>query len=264
MGCSKCGRHGVIFQEYSGLNLCMQHFREDVLHKAKKTVRKNHWLVPGERYAVALSGGPASCALLDFMNTLIGGRNDTTLIAVTIKSNDPDAMEHARAITEAAGIPWFVIPADNATEKDLQENRCDVRHQSPFHAHASIEYCLTFNAETLNIDTLAMGYNLEDHAEWALWNAISRGGIQPSGFQADGLKRVRIIRPFMQIPRQELDLYTRLFLNDYYSKAQAEDGNCMGSPITAILSQFYRKHPGVPYALVNIGEQVKKFRDQVS
>lgn len=116
MGCSKCGRHGVIFQEYSGLHLCMQHFREDVLHKAKKTVRKNHWLVPGERYAVALSGGPASCALLDFMNTLIGKRNDVSLVAVTIKRTDQDAMEHARAITEAAGIPWFIIPADNAME----------------------------------------------------------------------------------------------------------------------------------------------------
>ncbi|MCU0630924.1 MAG: hypothetical protein MUF37_07220 [Methanoregulaceae archaeon] len=242
----------------------MQHFWEDVLHKAKKTVRKNHWLVPGERYAVALSGGPASCALLDFMNTLIGKRNDLSLIAVTIPSTDPDSMERARAITEAAGIPWFVIPADNATEKDLQENRCDVLHQSPFHAHSLIERSLSSSAGNLTINALAMGYNLEDHAEWALWNAISSGGIQQSGFQADGLKRARIIRPFMQIPRQELDIYTRLFLNDYYSKAQAEDGNRMESPITAILSQFYRKHPGAPYALVNIGEQVKKFRDQVS
>ena len=110
MGCSKCGRPGVIFQEYSGLHLCQQHFREDLLHKAKKTVRKNHWLVPGTRYAIALSGGPASCALLDFMHTLVGERKDISLVAVTIKNNDPDAMENAKAITESSGIPWFIIP----------------------------------------------------------------------------------------------------------------------------------------------------------
>jgi tRNA(Ile)-lysidine synthase TilS/MesJ len=198
------------------------------------------------------------------MDTLIGERNDASLIAVTIKMNDPDAMEHARAITEAAGIPWVVIPLDNERVKKQPVNRSEATRKSPFHAHKLIEYCMTSNAESQKIDALAMGYTLEDHAEWTLWNAISGAGTPQPGCQAEGRKRVRIIRPFMQIPRQELDLYTRLFLNDYYSKAQAEAGNCMEGPVTAILAQFYRKHPGVPYALVNIGEQVKKFRDQVS
>jgi tRNA(Ile)-lysidine synthase TilS/MesJ len=264
MGCSKCGRPGVIFQEYSGLHLCQQHFKEDLLHKAKKTVRQNHWLVPGTRYAVALSGGRKSCALLDFMHTLVGERKDISLIAVTIKNNNPEAMENAKAIPESSGIPWFMIPEDGA--KIQPGNRFDTPNQSPFSAHASTECQLTLVAEPLKFDALALGYTLEDHAEWVLWNAISGNKIQKSGYAAGARKRrrVRIIRPFMHIPGQELDLYTRIFLNDYYEKVQAEIDNCVDDPISTHLARFYTRHPGVPYALVNIGEQVKKFRDQAS
>ena len=264
MGCSKCGRPGVIFQEYSGLHLCMQHFREDFLHKAKKTVRKNHWLVPGEQYAVALSGGPASCALLDFMRALVGERKDIRLIAVTIHHNDPGMMDNARAIAEALDIPWFVIPEDNETIDIHPENRPGTTNRSPFLTHVSTEYHLSRIAEQQKIDALALGYTLEDHAEWVLWNAISGSGVQNSGCPTEGRKRVRIIRPFTHLSRQELDLYTRLFLNDYYRKCHAETDNCMDNPINAILEQFYSRHPGAPFALVNIGEQLKRFRDQVS
>lgn len=264
MGCSKCGRPGVIFQEYSGLHLCMQHFAEDFLHKAKKTVRKNHWLVPGKRYAVALSGGPASCALLDFMHALVGGRKDISLIAVTIKNNDPDAMENARAITETFGIPWFVIPEDTAINNNPPDSVPCATNCSPFTAHALTEARLALMAEQTEIDALALGYTLEDHAEWVLWNTISGTVTRQPGYFTGGRKRVRIIRPFMHVPGEELDLYTRLFLEDHIKIVPPESDKHMEDPVNTILARFYRRHPGVPYALVNIGEQVKKFRDQVT
>jgi tRNA(Ile)-lysidine synthase TilS/MesJ len=264
MGCSKCGRPGVIFQEYSGLHLCRQHFAEDLLHKAKKTVRENHWLVPGERYAVALSGGPASCALLNFMHALVGGRKDISLIAVTIKSNDPDAMENARAITDTSGIPWYVIEEENAIKKNTQQSGPCSTNRSPFTAHTLTEASLALMAEQQEVDALVLGYTLEDHAEWVLWNVISGAGLPKTGDVTGGRKRVRIVRPFMHVPAEEIDLYTRLFLEDYYKKRDRESGKHMVDPVNTILARFYKRHPGVPYALVNIGEQVKKFRDQVT
>ena len=263
MGCSRCGRPGVIFQEYSGLHLCQQHFKEDLLNKAKKTVRQNHWLVSGTRYAVALSGGPASFALLDFMHALIGERKDISLIALTIQDNDPEAVEYARKITEASGIPWVIVPEDN-TIAIQQLNRSGLTKQSPFLTHASIECQLKPMADELKIDAVALGYTLEDHAEWVIWNAISGNKCQKSGNTAGDRSRVRIIRPFMHILGQELDLYTRLFLNDLNKNAQEKMDNRVDDPVRALLARFYSRHPGVPYALVNIGEQVKKFRDQVS
>jgi len=260
MGCSKCGRPGVIFQEYSGLHLCQQHFRQDLLHKAKKTVRQNHWLIPGTRYAVALSGGPASCALLDFMHTLVGERTDISLIAVTINHNDPDAMENAKAITESLGIPWFIVPDDN--EEIQQGNRFCAPDGSPFPAHASTECQLRHMAEQLKFDALVLGYTLEDHAEWVLWNAISGNTYHKSGCATKTLKRVQITRPFMHIPRKEPDLYTQIFLNGCVENAEADTR--LDDPISLLLARLYNRHPGVPYALVNIGEQVRQFRDRVS
>ncbi|MEI7434901.1 MAG: ATP-binding protein [Methanomicrobiales archaeon] len=262
MGCSKCGKPGVIFQEYSGLHLCPQHFKEDLLHKAKKTVRQNHWLVPGTQYAVALSGGRKSCALLGFMHALAGKRKDISLVAVTIKNNDPEAMENAKAISESFGIRWFGIPGDKVTIQ--HDNRFDAANKSPFMAHSSTECQLTLMAEELQFDALVMGYALEDHAEWVLWNAISGKTIQETGSSAEARRRVQVTRPFMHIPGKELELYTQLFLEDYNVETQPETGIHVDDPISTILARFYSRHPGVPYALVNIGEQVKKFRDQCS
>jgi tRNA(Ile)-lysidine synthase TilS/MesJ len=262
MGCSKCGRPGVIFQEYSGLRLCSQHFKEDLLHKAKKTVRQNHWLVPGTRYAVALSGGPKSSALLDFMHSMVGARKDIHLIALTIKNNDPGHMENAKAITGSSGIPWFEIPDNNV--KIQTGNLSDAVNKCSFKTHLSIEAKLTLMAEELDFDALVTGYSLEDHAEWVLWNAISGNKTKNAG-DVDGARmRPKITRPFMHIPGKELDLYTRLFLKDYHGNTHSETDNHEVDPVSTILAQFYRRHPGVPYALVNIGEQIQKFRDHCS
>jgi tRNA(Ile)-lysidine synthase TilS/MesJ len=260
MGCSRCGRPGVIFQEYSGLHLCQQHFRQDLHHKAKKTVRKNLWLIPGTRYAIALSGGPASCALLDFMHTLVGERTDISLVAVTINHNDPVAMENAKAITESLGIPWFIVPDDNAEIQ--QGNRFCATNESPFPAHVSTECKLKHKAEQLKSEMLVLGYTLEDHAEWVLRNAISGNMRHKSGYATKTLKRVQIARPFMHIPGKELHLYTQIFLNGCYEKA--ENDTRLQDPVSTLLARLYSRHPGVPYALVNIGEQVKQFRDRVS
>jgi len=263
MGCSKCGRPGVIFQEYSGLHLCKQHFKEDLLHKAKKTVRQNQWLVPGERYAVGLSGRPVSCALMDFMHTLVGERKDISLIAVTIKDTNPVSMENAKAITEAFGISWFTIP-EGDTEEIQPGNRCAPPNQSAFPVHAFIESRLRQMRELLKIDTLVMGYTLEDHAEWVLWNAIFGKNIQKPGYAAENKQHVRVIRPLMHIHKAELDLYTRLFLDKFYLEAQPDEKDRWRDPVNTALSRLSYRHPGIPYALVNIGDQIKKLRDRTS
>ena len=258
MGCSKCGRPGVIFQGYSGLHLCMQHFKEDFLHKAKKTVRQHHWLVPEAQIAVALSGGPASCALLDFMRTIVGERKDIRLVAVTIKNNRPYALENAKKIVEASGIPLYIFPKNS--ESIPQGERRGPTHRSPFPAHASIESQLILMTGALKIDTLALGYTLETHAEWVIRNAILGDSVRKSGCTPNVRPPVRVIRPFMHIPVKETDLYTQLFLNGQDEKAETEGKDHPGDPVSSLLAQLYSRHPAIPYALVNIGEQKKKFR----
>ena len=39
MKCSKCRREAIIYQRYSGLHLCEQHFNRDFEAKAKRAIR---------------------------------------------------------------------------------------------------------------------------------------------------------------------------------------------------------------------------------
>jgi len=262
MECSKCGRPGVIFQDYSGMELCKQHFKDDVLHKTKKTVRQNNWLVPGRRYAISLSGWPSSCALLDFMDTLIGARKDISLVAITIKTNDNHkGMENAKEIAESDGIPWFFGLENQNNRKTEAGPGSDATSQSPFRGHELMEYHLAVLSEQYKIDVLALGYTLEDHAEWVFWQAISEDAAGKRNNATGSYKRVRIIRPFMHVPEIELKLYSRLFLEGFHGDERDEGNDCVSDSVRTDLAQVYHRHPGVPYALVNIGKQIKKFRD---
>jgi tRNA(Ile)-lysidine synthase TilS/MesJ len=257
MGCSKCGKPAIINQDYSGLHLCKQHFREDLLHKAKKTVRQHNWLIPGDHFVVALSGGPVSCALINFMQLILGERKDVSLTALTIGNSGSVITEKARSITSTSGITWDLISQNDENIADPE--RCvpiKAINKSPFQSHLLVERQISAIAEQSGFNSLVMGYSLEDHAEWTLWNIIS--GNAPKMLQ-EKLHCVRIIRPFMHIPEKELILYTRLFLGENYVTTECREESHAIDPIREILTRFGYGHPGVPYALVNIGEQITNF-----
>lgn len=76
MQCSKCRNEEIVFQPYSGQHLCHDHFIADFEAKAKRAIRVNRWMQPGDHIAVALNGDPAGYALLFFFRKLTGNRQD--------------------------------------------------------------------------------------------------------------------------------------------------------------------------------------------
>ena len=100
MQCDKCKREAVLFQEYSGLHLCKQHFEADFERKAKHEIRSHHWLVHGDHIAVALSGDANSSALLYFLKKLTSGRRDIQISAISID----DGITGYRDTENAQGI----------------------------------------------------------------------------------------------------------------------------------------------------------------
>ena len=108
MGCSRCGREAIIFQRYSGLRLCRDHFREGLEARALRTIRIHRWIRPGDRIAVGLSGGPASSSLLRFLSVHFGMRRDFSLVAITVDEGTGSCrdMPRIRGIAEGMGVPW--------------------------------------------------------------------------------------------------------------------------------------------------------------
>jgi tRNA(Ile)-lysidine synthase TilS/MesJ len=82
MQCNRCRSDPVIFQPYSGRDLCRDHFIADFEARAKRAIRKHQWMRPGDHIAIPLSGDRASSALLFFLQALAGKRRDVHISAI--------------------------------------------------------------------------------------------------------------------------------------------------------------------------------------
>jgi tRNA(Ile)-lysidine synthase TilS/MesJ len=81
--CSRCTKDAIHFQAYSGLHLCREHFTQDLERKAKREIRRNHWLRHGDRIGILRSEGRRSAALLHLLQTITRGRRDITIVTLS-------------------------------------------------------------------------------------------------------------------------------------------------------------------------------------
>lgn len=103
MQCNRCGDDPVIFQPYSGRNLCRDHFIADFGARAKRAIRQHRWMQPGDHIAVPITGDRATAALHLFLQELTGRRADIRITAVRMMPRDCDSETHSY-VEMAAGI----------------------------------------------------------------------------------------------------------------------------------------------------------------
>ncbi|KUK60986.1 MAG: hypothetical protein XD82_1383 [Methanoculleus marisnigri] len=175
MQCSKCRREAVIYQRYSGLHLCEQHFNRDFEAKAKRAIREHRWIESGDTVAVALSGGKDSSAVLFFLHRLLGERRDVRLMVITVDEGiggyrDPG---QARAIADRVGVPW--VTATFAEAYGITLDEIVARKGTGL----SCSYCGVLRRALMNriareegVTKFAYGFNLDDEAQSVLMNAL--------------------------------------------------------------------------------------------
>jgi len=259
MKCSKCHRDAVIFQRYSGLHLCGDHFVQDVEAKARRAIRKHHWIQSGDRVAVALSGGKDSSAVLYFLQTLLRKRRDTELFAVTIDEGIRGYRDPACAAGVAASIGVECVCASFAeiygiTLDEIVRERGDA---------LSCSYCGVMRRTALNLvarehgaNKLAFGFNLDDEAQSVLMNVL-RGDVrrlvrpmQP----VPGL--VPRIKPFINVPEREVALYAFMRVEGFDLCGCPYAHNALRADVRSLLNSYAYRHPATKNALVNLGENL--------
>jgi len=106
MQCSKCKREAIHYQTYSGQSLCEEHLVADIEIKAKRTIRQQRGLQPGDCIAVLQRGGAADKALLFFLQKLTSKRRDIQIqelpaarVNDLTAAGDPGATKIALAAT---------------------------------------------------------------------------------------------------------------------------------------------------------------------
>jgi len=82
MQCNRCRSDPVLFQNYSGKNLCRDHFIADFEARAKRVIRQHQWMRPGDHIAVPSFGDCDSSALLFFLQEVAGRRRDVQISAI--------------------------------------------------------------------------------------------------------------------------------------------------------------------------------------
>ena len=259
MRCDKCRRGAIIFQRYSGLHLCEDHFIYDFEAKAKRAIRTHHWMKSGDHIAVALSGGKDSSALLWFLKVLTAQRRDITLSAITVDEGIKGYRDPSRAVRIATKLGTGCLTATFRDEYGVTVDEIVAKKGDT----CSCSYCGVLRRSLINriarehgVTKLALGFNLDDEAQSVLMNMLRGDANRLLRPQREVAGMVPRIRPFMYIPEREVALYARLHVEGFERGRCPYAHNALRADVRGMLNDYAFRHPSTKYSLVNGGERL--------
>ena len=208
--CDLCGHPGVFLDRIRNRHLCGDHFVGEVEERVRRTIQKYGMVHPGDRLAVALSGGKDSTVLLHLLHQLLPGAD---LVAVTVDEGIDGYREatlrSAEANTRRLGIEHHVL-----SFHDLYGQSLDDLVQGRLNRACSI--CGILRRKAINTSArragalkLATGHNLDDEAQSVLMNWLQgdreRVLRRPEENGWPGL--IPRVKPLREIPEKEVALY---------------------------------------------------------
>jgi hypothetical protein len=220
MECSKCRKEAVIYQRYSGLRLCRDHFIADVEAKAKREIRRRRWLATGDVIAVVLRGDPASAALLHFLVKVFGGRPDISISALL-------AADGARKVAGDHGISCHDVTGG----QDLETA-----------------------AHDMGATKIAVGTTLDDIALEVLVTVLEGHADRLAGAGETEPSAVPRIAPFSIVPAEEVALYAHLTLENVAEAPATPAG--LAADVRALLDDYTARHPATKFALKNLEDEL--------
>lgn len=175
----------------------------DLIHKVEKTIEKARLIEDGDNVLIGLSGGIDSTALLYVLAEIaqwdrfkIGIVHINHLLRGEESHRDQQFIE---TLARRFSFPCYVKRLDvRAYAKErgisLQHAGRDVRYN--FFHEISLEHAY---------DKIAVAHNLDDQVETFILRMLKGSGIR--GLASIPIKRGRIIRPFLNIYRSEIEEY---------------------------------------------------------
>ncbi|HXX80810.1 MAG TPA: tRNA lysidine(34) synthetase TilS, partial [Thermodesulfovibrionales bacterium] len=176
------------------------------LEKVKATIAKHSMLSAGETVLVGLSGGPDSVCLLSVLNALKDELN-LKLHAIYVDhglrpDETPHEIEFCRKLCEEMSIPFVTRAIDvksYAKEQgmNMQEAARELRYRifdEMFHE--------------IKADRIALGHTADDQMETFFLRFLRGSG--PGGLAGIPPVRAKIIRPLIEVERQDIEEFLKV------------------------------------------------------
>lgn len=219
--CSLCGRRAVYDRHYAGVLLCDRCLMKSVEGRFRRTVAEHKLVSPGEKVAVAVSGGKDSVVCLHLLADYCRWRN-CKLVAITIdegiKGYRDQSLPVARKNAELLGVEHFIVSFRDAFGVTLDRIVELARRRRT--GLNPCTYCgvmrrslLNQAARELGADKLATAHNLDDEVQAIMLNYVRADlsrlyRLGPIYSPREGF--VPRIKPLREIPEKEIALYALL------------------------------------------------------
>ena len=268
--CGFCSKRAVAHSPYLHAYLCKDHFISYYEERVKLTIKKFNLIKPGDRVAVAVSGGKDSLTML-YLLTKFSGNMKYELFAITIdegiKGYSDVRVMNLKKNAGKMGIELYVtsfkeeigMSLDEATEvlkkKGFEYKPCTV-------CGVFRRYLMNKTARELGATKLATGHNLDDEAQVFLMNAL-RGALP--NIIREGLiteyalheKMVPRIKPLYFIPEKETLIYSKLIGLDVFLEAECPYViYSMRHPLRHWLNKLEWKTPYTKYKVIATKELI--------
>jgi uncharacterized protein (TIGR00269 family) len=214
---------------------------------------------PGDRIAVAVSGGKDSLSLLRVLAQLyLPRRNEVVAISVDegVAGYRDEALRHARTLVDELQVEQVVVSYKEMFGFSLDE-ALDWKEERSV---SSCSFCGVFRRRAIDeaaarakADVVATAHNLDDYVQTFMMN-LMHGDVARLGWlepkYADDSFPVRRVKPFMEIYEEEVALYA------YQNGIPFQSVSCpymhegLRSEVRDYLNMMEANHPGMKNVLL--------------
>lgn len=177
----------------------------DIIQKVKKTIEKYNMLTVADHVLVGLSGGPDSVCLLYLLHLLKPEyklKISAAYIDHGLRPEDiPKEIEFCNLLCKSLDIPFHTKAVDVKTYA-VQE-KINLQEAARILRYASLEQISLL----IKAHKIAIAHNADDQAETVIMRLLRGAG--PAGLSGIHPVRKKIIRPLIEVEREEIENFLR-------------------------------------------------------
>ena len=262
--CSPCSEPAVIRLRDSGQYLCRSHCIRHIEAIFLQTVEAGKMIAPGERIAVAFSGGKDSTALLLLLHQTLPTWPDAELVAITVDEGiagyRDETIRAAVELTTRLGVPHNIISFAELFSGDLDALLEDRQSRACTVCGILRRRALATAARQAGATRIAVGHNLDDDAQSVLMNLFRGDFTHLVQDSASGEPECFIprIKPLAGLSEREIVTYLILTGNYRELPECPYTGFALRSEIRTTLGRLEYRHPGTMKNLIRARDTIRK------